>query len=370
MSESNHAILQRAYELIENDELEQAQEILAPLLETDAENASLWWVYTHAQRDSTMGQAALSRVLELDPAFPGAGELKADVLQLESAEDDFVALEQRDNGNGLSAAPLDIDDWEDLQPAANAETDSSAFRRGFVILVVALVIVVAGAGLVASGAIELPAWLSGLFPTPEPAVIVVSAPTDESTPSAVEPEETAMPALDESDAGPTVMASPEADEAVPTAAATDETVEEGSEEPTAEPTAEPTIGAGPSPTPDADRSVVLAFISQVAEGVSDFAIDPAASGMHTSGLGNTLVIQVCAVPGPEFNERLNIVLNAVVGEADDIPQTVEAVGVGLLNCDDDDASLRIIGVQVSQILEFANEVIDAKDFQRAWQPLS
>ena len=60
MSDTSNGILQRAYTHIENDEPEKAQEILAPLLQDDANNAHLWWVYTHAVSDASIGQAALA----------------------------------------------------------------------------------------------------------------------------------------------------------------------------------------------------------------------------------------------------------------------------------------------------------------------
>ena len=56
MSDTTAALLRQAYSLIENDELEKAQEILAPLLEKDANNVHLWWVYTHAVRDALSGR--------------------------------------------------------------------------------------------------------------------------------------------------------------------------------------------------------------------------------------------------------------------------------------------------------------------------
>ena len=63
-------------------------------------------------------------------------------------------------------------------------------------------------------------------------------------------------------------------------------------------------------------------------------------------------------------------MNAAVDHAEAIPEDIEAVAAGLLNCDDPDARLRLIGVEVGLIIDFANESIDAKEFQRAWQPLS
>ena len=68
------------HQLIEGNQLERAQEVLAPLLETESNNPAVWWVYSHAATDSAIGLAALERVLQLDQTYPGARELKADAL--------------------------------------------------------------------------------------------------------------------------------------------------------------------------------------------------------------------------------------------------------------------------------------------------
>lgn len=383
MSESNQAVLQRAYELIERDELEQAQEILAPLLETDAGNPSLWWVYTHAMRDTALGRAALDRVLELDPAYPGASELKADLQQIQAQEEEFVALEQGGNGSAPAATSFDIDDWEDLQPAVETQAGSSLFGRGAILAILVLGIVVLGLGLVVSGAVELPAWLTELFPTPEPAVIVVSAPTDESVSAAAEAEATSPlegAAVEATAPAPNEDEAPEATAEFATvtlaveatvAAGTAEATSAADAAATAEPGASATAEIASSPTREVAGPVVSAFINLVADKISKFEIDPTAGAMWSTGLGNTLVIdRVCAVPGDEFSARLISVMNAVADTTEYIPEAVDAVGVGLINCDDAQARARVIGVSVGSILQYAGDDIDEKDFQRAWQPLS
>ena len=368
MSDSTNAILQRAYEHIEKDELEQAQAILAPLLETDDENPSLWWVYSHALRDRSIGQLALDRVLELDPSYPGAEELKSDVLEVQEQDEDLVGLEMDADGRAQSSSELAIDDWEDLQPVLDTDADSSGSRRGFVLLIVFLLIVASGAALVASGAVDISELLSGILPSPEPAVIVVSAPTDEPTPIEIEASVTAT--AQEATLAPTELATSET-EAEPTAQATAlETNEVDAEEPTALASVEVTATVEPSPAADETATPLAAFIGDVADSISEFDIIRESSGMEDTLLGDTLVLQLCAIPGREFNERLTRVMNAVVGLADQIIEDIEAVAAGLRNCDDPEASLRIIGVNVSAITEYANEEMDAKDFQRAWQPLS
>ncbi len=374
MSDSTSGILQKAYELIENDELEQARALLTPLLETDAENPSLWWVYSHALRDRSIGQLALDRVIALDPEYPGAAELKADVLEVQEQEDDLLGLEAEGEAAAQSTADVSIDDWEDLQPVTDDAGASSGGRQGFVLLVVAI-----GAALVASGAVDLGELLSGILPTAEPAVIVVEGPTDEPAivlvgepseeptaevepePSATDAEGQVTPAATtETEAEPTVEAS------APAAA---ETL---SDDPTEISTAAVTTAprAEPSPIALETNALTATFLRDLAESIQEFELNRESSGITTTLLGETLVLQVCAVPGQEFNARLNRVMDAVVELAEELPEGIEAIAAGLINCSDEDAALRMIGVDISAVLEYAAEEIDAKEFQRTWQPLS
>lgn len=323
MSDSTNVVLQRAYELIEADKLEQAQELLAPLLETDDENPSLWWVYSHALRDQSLGQLALDRVLELDPSYPGANELKSDVLDIQSSDPDFLQVDVDESVSAQDAMGGAIDDWDDIQPELEDAGESSGGRQGAVVLAIILFVVAAGIALVASGTIDISEILSGTLPTPVVEVIVVGPPT----------------------------------------AATLES--------TAATTAEATAGAEVIPGPDDEAANPLSeFVGAVADSISDFDIDRGASAVRNTLLGRTIVIQVCAVPGREFNAKLNRVINAMVELADAFPEDTEAVAAGLLHCDNESASLRIIGVPVATVRQYLDEDIDGKEFQRAWQPLS
>ena len=189
MSDTTNARLRQAYTLIENDEHDRAQEILVPLLEDDANNAHLWWVYTHAARDTAIGQAALERVLALDPKYPGARELKADVLEAQSKDPDLVALGASETYTQFTGAGIDVDEWEALP--SSAETDpAESSSRGRLALLAVVLIIAAGGAFVISGAVDLEELLSGFLPSPEPQVIVVSdatkAPENADTQSVAE----------------------------------------------------------------------------------------------------------------------------------------------------------------------------------------
>ncbi|MCY3866516.1 MAG: hypothetical protein OXG68_13850 [Chloroflexi bacterium] len=371
MSDTGKEILQQAYTLIENGEPEKAQEILAPLLQDDANNPHLWWVYTHAVQDASMGLAALERVLELDPKYPGARELKADVLAAQSKDPDLIALEASGSGAPNAATMADVDDWEDLQSVLESDENSSSFRGRFAMLVISLIII-AGGGLVLSGAIDFSALLSRILPTPEPQIIVISESTTAPTAIILEDEATEAPLAASATAETMGEAPPQQTAESDSEAIAPATEQESTAAATERPTATATPKASPTATPtiSSDSIRIASFVSSVAESITDFTIVPLESGTLPTRLGDTLVIIVCAIPGPEFSQRLDTLLTAVVSLEADLPEEIEAVAGGLVNCDDMDAGLRIVGVTRATISAFADEEIDAKGFQRAWQPLS
>ena len=389
MSDRTSALLQQAYTLIENDEHDRAQEILAPLLEDDANNAHLWWVYSHAARDAAIGQAALERVLELDPKYPGARELKSDVLEAQSKDPDLIALGASESDASFTGAGFDVDEWEALQPVAETDSVGSSSRVPIVLLVVILIIV-AGGAFVISGAVDLDELLAGLLPSPEPQVIVVSeataAPAEYGAESIADQPEALSEANVTASVAPeaTIVANAELDVTAAPSLLPEVTLQATVVAPESTADAmteleEPQPATEPSPVatsmtyvdpPVVSSEEVAAFVSGIAEAISDFEVDTRRSGVQYLSLGNTLVIRLCAVPGPEFNDRLNLVMNAAVSLADDLPGGIQAFGAGLLHCDDPEAQMRIIGVARRAIIDYAKEEIKAKDFQRAWQPLS
>ena len=326
MSNSTDAILQTAFDLIEQGEPEQAEIVLAPLLETENDSPALWWIYAHAVRDSQVGLAALERVLQLDPDYPGARELREQTALAQSAREVEQAAASAQTSD---AAPGEIDDWEALQPQVEQAAQSSKLRKGLVAVAAVALLIAAGGLLVVSGELDITALSALIAPSPAPQVVVIAVPTETEPSLTPPPTETEMP-------------------------------------PTATPTPVPTKTAVPVTSSPQTR----AFISLAAVALANVEIDETHSGFRVTELGDTLVFQVCAVPGPQFQARLGVVMNAVASLAVDIPEDAEAIAVSLLNCADEDATPRVIGVERDTIQAYASEEIDSRDFQRSWQALS
>ena len=213
-----------------------------------------------------------------------------------------------------------IADWEDLQPVVETNAERQGGRRGFVTLVVILLIVAAGAALIASGVVDLDELLSGIMPSPEPQIIVVSEPTD--APAPTEAIATATVSDTEPEATPAATEAPTSEvEAEPSEQATiddtldqegaapspeaaaEETLEQASAVPDAEATATAPATEEPSPAPDATASPAEAFISDIASAISEFQIIQESSGVESTAMGNTLVLQLCAIPGTGIQRK-------------------------------------------------------------------
>lgn len=354
MSNSTDAILQDAFELIEQNELEKARETIAPLLESDSDNPAVWWVYAHAVKDKDQGIEALNKVIQLDPTYPGANELKARI----SAEQTPVT-QPADEWDDLSFEP----DSEFAKESTSSTSGRSPLR--FLLTAILVILIVVAIFAVLSGAL-------GSDPATPTAVANQSdteVPTNDSQIITSDTNtETPIDATSESDE--TEIPTDEPTEVIPSEEPTATEGELETDEPTDEPSTEvaPTEAAAtdePTEMPTEETS----YIGLLIENLSDYEISDSDLAVETTLLGETLIVSVCATLGPESSLVLNDVMDNLVEINDDFPSEVSAVAVTLIDCNDEQSYARTIGVDRSVVQSFANQEIELKDFQRAWQPL-
>lgn len=324
MSNPTNAILQNAFELIENNELEDAQNILEPLLETDSNNPAVWWVYAHALQDPEEGMKAIDKVVQLDPTYPGASELKSSLKAPISEHGDAV------------------DEWDDLaftsdDTASDSLTGGRSPIRSLLIAILVIVIVV-GIFAVLSGALggssQQPTQVaaqSTVIPTVNIQIVTNVSATEMSTEVATQITPTQEVA--------TVLPTDKPTEVVPTAT--------------------PTVA--PTQTPS--------FLSLFVESLSAYEVSETDIETRETLLGTTLDISVCAAAGAESSLTLNSVMGVLVELASDAPEDVEAFAVTLVDCNNEQSATRTIGVERSFVQSFSDEEIALKDFQREWKPL-
>lgn len=338
MSNSVDATLQDAFDLIEQNQLEEARNLLEPLLQSDSDNPAVWWIYAHAVETPEEGNQALDKVLQLDPTYPGASDLKA---QIAASQD--VSVD-------------DVDDWDDLEFEPDTEFSETSVKKQrspirFLMVSILVIIVV----------VAIFAVLSGVFGAPAPSPTDVSDAANTEIPTInSQIVATEIPTEESSEVPPT-------DDVEPTdVASTDEptsTTIPPTEEPSDVPptdTVEPTVE--PTETIDSSTSAIAANLSEYEVAESDIEV-------RTTLLGETLVVNVCATPGPESSLVLNGVMDVLVASNSTIAEDIEAVAVSLVDCANDEGATRTIGVDRTIVQQLSDDEIELKDFQRAWQPL-
>jgi hypothetical protein len=141
MGSTNENALARAFQLIEEDQLVEAREIIQSVLVDDSENPDAWWIYAHAVEDPNEARRALNRVADIDPAYPGLAELLAFY-----ADSSSMDLEDEDTFGDFDS--LDDTDFDELE---DDESDSRPWLRRLVILAVILLLAFIGLLILGGG---------------------------------------------------------------------------------------------------------------------------------------------------------------------------------------------------------------------------
>lgn len=129
MDVSVNYILSQAYDLIEVNRIDEARELLEPLLISHADDVDVWWLYAHSVNDPQRARQALDRVQALDPRrYPRAEGLLEDLdnttsmipMSLESlpARERTSSKEEIPDNVDVLDEEGDLDEDEDSEPSA------------------------------------------------------------------------------------------------------------------------------------------------------------------------------------------------------------------------------------------------------------
>lgn len=322
MSDVTEQALVRAYELIEEEKLVEAEALLKPILEQEPDNADAWWLYAHAVSDPETARDALNQVLKLDGSYEGAQELlvqlndhyagpPAAVTQrtpvvppstLPSLPDDddvdspdFLAdMEEAKEATSAFDDDFSLDDIEEAGPAAPAA------KRSFplVPLVIGLILIVLVVVLL----------LANPFGTPPTA-----------TQQAAVPSETAIAVVT-----PTPLA-------------------ESTEEAT-------TITTSNSP---------------VAQALNAFEIVEGTVTVADTSLGRTQLAGICT-SSDTMRAALAEAMESLAVVSGSVGADVEAIGVTLVDCQNSNNPMRVIAVPVADAAAYSAGDLSAEEFRSRW----
>jgi len=338
MNQSIEVALKQAFSLIEAGNSDDARAILRPILESEKENADVWWVYSHAVSDPETARLALSNVLRISPDYPDARELLNQLEEQQQNEsfDDIPDFDKEPEfvpampssvpgikplaGRGdLASSALDSENPDDLQDERfEVEQEEAFYRRPlFYIPLVVLLLVVALA-------------------------IVLLKPFAVNSPSSQTPIGTVQSS---------------ALEVTPTA----ETSSAGAltSTPSSTDVTSPTNAAG-----------TTADFSAIAGNFSEFklASDNGLAIVNTN-LGSSLNVSVCTSAGKEMRELLPKAMGILAKASSGYAAQVKAISAKMIDCASN-STLLWIGSSIEDATAFANATLSDKDYQARWKPIS
>lgn len=346
MSNSAESTLQKAYELIENNQLAEARDLIQPLLESNRDNPAVWWIYAHAVDDPDEGRAALDQVLKLDPTYPGATEIHSRI-SLPAPESPRGVIKKLQKQESTA----DVDDWDDME----FDEDSSRVPQGtrrrrsplrLILLAVVAIVLIILAFLLLSGGGGTPSSPTSVAGNP------TSAPTLDIQIVVTTPEETEeIETIEPTEESATATSMPEPTETI-------EVIQ-----PTDEPEMTEAVGVE-----DANAEGASSSLDTLQKALSAYDVAPEDIITRSTLLGQTLQVKVCSPLGPQSSVTLNEVMQIFVKENTSLPPETEAVAVSLVDCDQNGFP-RTIGVDMETVRGLSDGTLTLKDFQREWQPL-
>lgn len=366
MNQNIEIALKQAFNLIEADQLEDARAILRPILESEKDNADVWWVYAHAVTDVDTARLALNNVLRLDSNYPGAREL-FDQVYPESSTDDLDGI--NDIGGepsfmpalptsipGISPLPkirpLSAQAGEDYEEFPDEDIDTEAddaFYRSplfYVPLISLLVIVALAVVIFKPFSVSSPTITAVVDATAE--TVFDLTPTVEIS-IGLATSATVVDATVEGvvDLPPTVDIGIAATSTIIEATLPSDTV--------------PTVTNADVP-PETDFSDVELVMS-------DFNLaSESPTTIENTSIGSALVSTVCTTAGREMRILLPQVTIALAKVSESYSDQVDAIAVRMSDCTTNTTLLQV-GVPIDDAVAFATEAVTEQDFQSLWKPV-
>jgi hypothetical protein len=335
MNQNIEIALKQAFGLIEAGNLEDAKALLRPILESEKDNADVWWLYSHAVTDAETARLALNNVLRIDPNYPDARDLLNQLEAQQTSDQSDDILEMGKDPSFIPAMPSSIPGITPLAPrpdsAGNKGFDVSdelpdemfgdeepeAFYRRPVFYIPIIVLLLIGA-------------LAIVIIKP----FAVNAPTPEATLQATQSTALEIP--------------------------TSESIANGESTLTSIPTVVVDTTAAPEAVTDLS-GVSTAFAGFTLS--SDKGVEIA-----DSSLGKTLTVTVCTTGGREMRELLPKAMETLAKASVNYASQAQVIAVKMSDCAAN-STLLLIGATIEDATAFANGRLADKDFQAKWQPI-
>lgn len=364
MTDPNEGKLQQVYELIQQGRLDEAKEILQPILQADSPNADAWWLWANAVSEPEDAREALKKVLlyapghaearqllaRLDELYPPVPEAEASYFGFGETDEELEGLSDDFDEQYLSAPP-DLPEIPDVP----SQPPSSGIR--------ALETEAAGT----TPAVDLGLWDEGFedeMPSFEGEPDFMNDLPDLST----EGQPAAVPASRSRSRSILrsvlivllvlllALAAIILVKRVPTGQPVS---------PTVEPTAIAAV-AEPTLQPSADVLTVLEAAESAANAQADLLGGASTARYVTRNGAPAIVLEVCRPAGADLSYAMNIAMDITARFGLTVQDEVANVGAEFANCERDDTLLGAL-VSIEQAVDFANGGLTRDQFRDAWQ---
>lgn len=320
MSDVTEQTLVRAYELIEEDRLDEAEALLKPILDQEPANVDAWWLYAHAVSDPETARTALNRVLELDGSYEGAQEL---LVQL---DDNYAGIPAAETRRTAIATPStlpnlpdddDVDSPDFLADLDEAREAVARFDDDFSLDDIEE----AGPDTPPPGRrFPVIPLVAGLLVIVLIVIVLLMNPFGDGSPAA-----------------PTEQA------AVPT-----ETI------------------VVTSPTPETEiQTAITGDTEAIVQALSAFEVVEGTVVTVVTSLGSTQLAGICT-SSETMRETLDSAMISISQVSDVVGTGIDAIGVTLVDCNNGNSTLRVIAVPVADAVAFSAGDLSEDNFRARW----
>jgi len=335
MNQNIELALKQAFGLIEAGNLEDAKALLRPILESEKDNADVWWLYSHSVTDAETARLALNNVLRIDPNYPDARDLLNQLETQQNTEQIDDILEMDEDPSFIPAMPSSIpgitplpprtlapgnkgfDSSDDLPDEMFDDEEPEAFYRRplFYIPIISLLLIAALAIVIIKP-------------------FAVNSPAPQATPQNAQSSSLETP--------------------------TSETLSNG------ESTATPILAV---PTELSVTSEAVSDLSDISSAFTEFTLpSDGGVGIVDTSLGKAIAVSVCTSAGKAMRDLLPKAMETLAKVSTNYASQVQVVAVKMLDCTSN-STLLWIGSSIEDSTAFANGTLTDKEFQAKWQPV-
>lgn len=356
--------LERAYDLIREERLDEAVAILQPILLAEPENADAWWLMANAATEPEDAREALHRVLEFNPQHAEArefldqlNEMLPPVPEAAAGTFDFGVSADFNELYGDTTTQPPVPEAppmpEELPEILQAEAEELQIEP--------LVRAEEGATPaldlgtlfdMEEGEAETAGEAESLEDLPDFDLEAFEAQTMAGTATRAMPRRRPLRrfllialtllVIGLIVVGVVVVTQPAAPR------------------PVAQPTEVPTLAVSDT------MQVALDGAQQVANQQSQALGGPAVARLETSPLGSTLILRVCRPAGTDLSQAITLAMEMAANAGLSVQDELDAVGANLINCDRGDVLLHAVA-PVAQAAAFATRDITLEEFRASWQ---